>query len=259
MSPTRLIWAVFNTLQLAFTIAWTGVLIVIAYIVRVVTRGTHWPLRMASRCWSPGLLTGAGVRFEVRGAEGIDWSRPHVFVANHQSMIDICAMFRAVPVPLRFVLKQELSRAPLVGRYAKAMGMVFMDRGSTRAAARSTREAAEIVRGGASLCVFPEGSRSRDRRVASFKGGAFQMAIDAGADVVPVAIDGSGAVLGLDGLFRVRPGRITVTFGTPLRTQGAERGELARRARAEVVAMLGHVEEAPDGALGAVARGSCES
>ncbi|WP_440222275.1 lysophospholipid acyltransferase family protein [Dokdonella sp. MW10] len=259
MSPTRLVWAVLNALQLLFTLAWTGVLIVIAYIVRIVTRGTHWPLRMASRCWSPGLLTGAGVRFEVHGAEGIDWSRPHVFVANHQSMIDVCAMFRAVRVPLRFVLKQELSRAPFVGRYAKAMGMVFMDRGSTRAAARSTREAAEIVRGGASLCVFPEGSRSRDGRVAPFKGGAFQIAIDGGADVVPVAIDGSGAVLGLEGLFRVRPGRITVTFGTPLRTQGAERGELARRARAEVVAMLGHVEEAPDATLGAVARGSCES
>src|SRR5690242_3859718 len=105
---SRPAWTLFNALQLFFTVLWTAGWICLALLVRVLAGGRHWPLRMASRCWAPGLLRGAGARLEVHGLERIDWSRPHVFVANHQSMIDICALFRALPVPVRFVLKQEL-------------------------------------------------------------------------------------------------------------------------------------------------------
>ncbi|MGN2247979.1 lysophospholipid acyltransferase family protein [Frateuria sp. GZRR35] len=236
---SRLAWAWFNALQLLFTLLWTAAWICLALLVRLLTGGRHWPLRMASRCWAPGLLHGAGARLEVHGLERVDWSRPHVFVANHQSMIDICALFRAVPVPLRFVLKQELARVPFVGWYAQAMGMVFIERASARSSARRLRAAVEVVRGGASVCAFPEGTRSRGR-VGPFKGGAFQLAIEAGVAVVPVAIEGSGRVLPPAG-FHVRPGKIVVRFGSPLSSQGLvppERSALARQAREAVVALL---------------------
>lgn len=112
---------------------------------------------------------------------------------------------------------------------------------------------------GSCACPRAEGSRSRDGRVAPFKGGAFQIAIDAEADIVPVAFDGSGRVLGIEGLFRVRPGRITVTFATPLRTRRTDRINLARRARADVASLLGHADETPDAALGAAVPEACES
>jgi 1-acyl-sn-glycerol-3-phosphate acyltransferase len=237
---SRLAWALFNALQLLFTLLWTAGWICLALLVRVFTGGRHWPLRMASRCWAPGLLRGAGARLEVHGRERIDWSRPHVFVANHQSMIDICALFRALPVPVRFVLKQELARVPFVGWYARAMGMVFIERASARSSARRLHGAVDIVRGGASVCAFPEGTRSRDGRVAPFKGGAFQLAIEAGVSVVPVAIGGSGAVLPSAG-FRVRPGAIVLRLGDPMPTHGLtlhDRNALAQQARAAVVALL---------------------
>ena len=125
-------WSIVNPLQLAFTLLWTAGWIVLASIVRVVTRGQHRPLRMAARCWAPGLLAGAGARLQVEGLERVDWSRPHVLVANHQSVIDACALFRAIPVPLRFVLKQEMARVPFVGWYARQMGMLFIERGTAR-------------------------------------------------------------------------------------------------------------------------------
>src|SRR3546814_11073406 len=87
---------------------------------------------MAARVGAPGLLWGAGARLQVSGLEQVDWSRNHVFVANHQSTIDICALFRAAPVPLHFLLKQEMTKVPFVGWYAKAMGMVFIDRSNRR-------------------------------------------------------------------------------------------------------------------------------
>lgn len=239
---TTAAWTAWNALQLLFTLAFTASAIVVALLVRLVARGPRLPLRMAARFWAPGLIGGAGARFAVEGAEAIDWSKPRMLVANHQSIIDICALFRAVPVPLRFVLKAEMARVPFVGRYARAMGMVFIERDSRRAGAKLLREAVVLLHDGATLCVFPEGTRSRDGRVGTFKGGAFQTAIDAGVEVLPVAIVGAGAVLPAQGFFRVRPGPLVVRFGTPLPTAGTDRAALARAARDAVIALL---ERAP--------------
>ena len=236
-------WRVFNALQLLFTLTWTSVLICFALLVLVLCGGRrHWPLRMASRVWAPGLLGGAGARLDLEGFEAIDFSRPYIVVANHQSMIDICALFRALPMPMRFVLKQELARVPFVGAYARAMGMVFIERQSARAAARRLHDAAAIFNEGHSLCAFPEGTRSRDGRVGAFKGGVFKLAIETGIPILPIAIEGSGFVLPAAG-FKVRPGRIRLRVGTPIATTGLQPGDrqqLARRSQQVIIDLQRH-------------------
>ena len=234
----RLAWTACNTLQFGFTLLWTAGWISLALLVLAITGDRRWPLRMAACCWAPGLLRGAGARLVIEGVERVDWSKPHLLVANHQSVIDICALFRAVPVPLHFLLKQEMTQVPFVGRYAKATGMLFIERDNRRAGPLLRRQLAALLQGGHSLCLFPEGTRSRSGVVAPFKGGSFQAAIDAGAAVVPVAIEGAGAVLPVDGFFRGRPGTIRVRFGAPLPVQGSDRQALAEAAHASVVAML---------------------
>ncbi len=238
----RYAWTACNAVQFSFTLAWTAAWICLALLVNAVLRDRHWPLRMAARCWAPGLLWGAGARVQVQGLDNVDWTRNHMFVANHQSTIDICALFRAIPVPVRFLLKQEMTRVPFVGWYAKAMGMVFIDRSNRRAATAFLRQSAQVLRQGANLCIFPEGTRSLTGAVAPFKGGAFQSAIDGGVDVIPVALEGSGAVLYPRGFFRVRPGTIQVSFGKPLPTMTAagsvDRQVLAAQAHASIIEML---------------------
>ena len=238
-----LAWRVWNTVQFAFTLAWTAGWITLALLVRPFSGpGARLPLRMAARCWAPGLLWGAGARLQVEGRERIDFSRPCLFVANHQSVIDICALFRAIPVPLRFLLKQEMKRVPFVGWYACATGMLFIVRDSARAGALFRRQAAARLADGQSLCLCPEGTRSRDGTMGPFKAGSLQSAIDAGVDVVPVALHGAGRVLPVDGFFRVRPGTIRVGFGVPLRTRvdgrPVSRQMLAEQAQARVQAIL---------------------
>ena len=240
-APARLGWALLNGVQAVYTVLVTCGGIPFALLLRVLSGGARLPLRMAAVYWAPALLHGAGARLQVEGSERIDWSRPCVLVVNHQSIIDACVLFRAVPVPLRFVLKAEMARVPFVGRYARAMGMVFLDRGGRRAALHSLELAASIVRDGGTVCVFPEGTRSRDGRVGRFKPGAFQIALAAGVPVVPVAIAGSGAVLPPSG-FAVRPGVIRLRFGTPLTVPAvapaAVRDTLAQQAEHAVAELL---------------------
>ena len=239
--PMRLFWRVANTLQLAFTLVWTAAGIVVALGVRQVTGDARIPLRMAARMWSPGLLGGAGATLDVRGVDNVDWTKPCVLVATHESVIDICALFRAVPVPLRFMLKSEMLRVPFVGRYAKSTGMCFIERDGNRASmVKSLRAASDIVKAGHVLCIFPEGTRTKNGRVGEFKAGAFQVALGAGVPVVPVAMTGSGAILPPNG-FQVRPGTIRVRIGTPIEATGSgaeARDRLAAQAREAVLALM---------------------
>jgi 1-acyl-sn-glycerol-3-phosphate acyltransferase len=228
--------------QLAWTMAWTVACITVALVVFALSGGRRRvPLRMASWLWARGLLAFAGP-LDVEGTGRVDWSKPYVLVANHQSVIDIAVLFRAVPVPLHFLLKQEMTRMPFVNWYAKAMGMVFIPRDDRRAATASLQRSADLVRSGAVLCIFPEGTRSRDGRLGQFKPGAFQTAIAAGVQVIPVALEGTGEVLPPEGLFRVRPGPMRVRFGEPLALEvdgrKQSRQELAARAQAAVEALL---------------------
>ena len=232
-------WAALNALQAVLLVAITVVGFPVAIVLRLLL-GQEAALRFSAWYWAPLVFTGAGARLEVEGADAIDWSEAHLLVANHASMIDIPALMRAVPAPLRFMLKREIATIPFIGWYAHAMGMVFIDRANAREAKKKLGDAAEKLRAGATLIAFPEGTRSKDGTVGPFKGGAFQVALEAGAQIVPVAIFGAGEVLRPSG-FSVRPGLIRVKFGVPIETQGmpaSQRNALAQQAREAIVDML---------------------
>lgn len=231
------LWWPINALQLIFTLSWTAIGISLALLIWLAGGSERLPLRMAAWPWSPVLLRGAGARLEVTGLENLDFSKPQLLVANHQSMIEICALFAVVPVPLRFMLKASLGRVPFLGWYTRAMGMILLQRGRPRAAQDELARAAGLLRAGHCLAAFPEGTRSRNGSVGQFKSGVFRAAIAAGVPVVPVAIEGSGQVMP-PGSFRIRPGHIRLAFGQPISCEGMDiknRHELARRARQAVI------------------------
>jgi 1-acyl-sn-glycerol-3-phosphate acyltransferase len=236
----RILWPLINVFQAFYAMAWTAVWVTVALTVSLLTRSRGAGLFLARRVWGPGCLRGGFVRLTVEGRERVASGGPFFFVANHQSWMDVPALFAAIPLPVLFVAKQELSRVPFMGRYVAAMGMVFIDRGHRQKTARSVGQATGRLRQGWSVVSFPEGTRSRDGQVQRFKTATFAAAIEAGVPVVPVALDGPGKVLPPDG-FHPRPGPIRVLIGEPIPTAGLDRSEratLAERAQAEVEALL---------------------
>jgi 1-acyl-sn-glycerol-3-phosphate acyltransferase len=243
---STLLWLPLNLVQGTFTALWTAGWISLALLVSLVG-GPRPALALARHAWAPGLLGGAGARLSVRGLEQVDLSRAHFLVANHQSWIDIPALFRALPLPLHFLAKRELAAVPFLGWYIRAMGMVFVERRDPRAGRASVGRAADLLASGKSVLSFPEGTRSRDGRIGEFKSGAFGAALAAGVAVVPIGLVGTGRVLPRVG-FRVRPGVIEVRIGAPIDVAPYapfDRAGLARAAEAAVAELLG--EPAPVG------------
>ncbi|MFW5926776.1 MAG: lysophospholipid acyltransferase family protein [Wenzhouxiangella sp.] len=238
--PRKLAWGAVNAVQLVITLAWSAFWISLALLIRVVTGSPHLPLRMAGWCWAPLLIHGAPARLEISGRENIDPDTAAVYVANHQSMIDVCALFMALPLPLRFLLKAELGAVPFLGWYARAMGMILIRRGKAAQARSGLAGATALLADGHSMAAFPEGTRSRDGSMGRFRRGVFRTAIEAGVPVVPIAIDGSGHVMPPGG-FHIRPGTIRVRIGRPIDTRDPENrdcAELADRTRRIIEGMM---------------------
>ncbi|MCB9644416.1 MAG: 1-acyl-sn-glycerol-3-phosphate acyltransferase [Myxococcales bacterium] len=175
-------------------------------------------LWVARYMWSPVLLGITGSRVHIHGMEKVDWSKPHIFASNHQSTLDIVAAFLALPIPLRFVAKKELLYIPFLGWYMWAVGMIFVNRKKGKEAIRSLERAGELIRNGADIIAFPEGTRSGDGKVHPLKKGVFVVALEAGVPIIPLAIEGTRYSMPKD-TFRVRAYEIHVALGEPIETK----------------------------------------
>lgn len=235
----RIRWALINVAQAVFLGLWSVVWMTIAILTCIFTGSAKTSLILARTRWAPGLLWAGSARLDVRGLERVDFSKPHVFVVNHQSMLDIPVLFAALPVNLHFIAKKELFSVPFLGWYMTVSGMVPIDRRNTAEAIQVLKKSGAKIAAGANVIAFSEGTRSRTGAIAPFKRGAFMLAIQAQVPVVPVAIEGARDVLPSDG-FSVRPGVIRVEVGEPISTVGMtedDRLALTQRAHDEVVRM----------------------
>lgn len=194
---------------------WLAICFPFALISMLVAWDATPSLFWARRVWAPVLLWAGGARLEVHGQHHVDPSRPTLYISNHQSTIDIPALFVAIPVNLRFVAKKQLQYVPLLGWYMLLAGYIFVDRGNRAKAIQSLERAAERIRRGVSLIMYAEGTRSPDGRILPFKKGPFALALKAGVAVCPVTIEGSGRLMPKNS-WRITPGPIKVKIGAPI-------------------------------------------
>lgn len=167
---------------------------------------------MARNQWAPGILWICGVRMKVYGLENLDHTQPYVFVANHQSYLDIPYLFRATPMNLYFIAKKELKKIPFLGWYMMATGMIFIDRSNRAKSIASLEKSATLVHDGKSVLLFPEGTRSKGGYLSAFKKGPFMLASKADVPIAPVGIRQIGAPFKVN---KLKKTHVEIHFGKP--------------------------------------------
>jgi 1-acyl-sn-glycerol-3-phosphate acyltransferase len=138
----------------------------------------------------------AGIRVEVTGLENVPVGRACIFMSNHVSNLDPPVELPMLPGRSSVLLKKELMNIPILGRAMRMAQFVPVERGSKREEAKaSVAAAAEVLRSGLNILVYPEGTRSRDGRLAAFKKGPFYLAKETAAPIVPIAISGTETMM----------------------------------------------------------------
>ena len=173
------------------------------------------------RVWARWILATFRVRIAVAGLENVPTHAPIILMSNHQSLADIAAIVATLPdsVKWRFVAKKELVRVPIFGQALVASGHIIIDRGNRERAVASLHRAAERIRAGISVIVFPEGARSPDGHLRRFKSGPFHLAVEAQVPIVPITVSGSQHITP-KGSLRVHAGRVKIVYGKPIPTRG---------------------------------------
>lgn len=188
-----------SSLYYVFLIALCTIFLVLSAVVLVIT----WPFQKSRRlvhelsrvlvrifffvppCW----------RHRVIGMEHIDRRKSYVIVINHRAMIDIPALY-FLPLNFRWVSKREVFRIPFFGQFLKIHGDICIDRGrASEAMAQLLREGGKWLGRGASVAIFPEGTRSKDGEIRRFKAGAFLLAKELGVPILPVVMDGTRTLM----------------------------------------------------------------
>jgi 1-acyl-sn-glycerol-3-phosphate acyltransferase len=209
-------------------------ILVTPYIIFCFLTGHRDPLislgQWAVRCGSRFL----GIRVEVSGRERIEPGARYIFMANHLSFLDGPILGMIIPRPIRIVLKKSLFRIPILGMAMSHVGFIPVDRRGVKGGQKSMRRAARLMREqGYSFLLFPEGTRSRDGKIQAFRRGGFFLALESGAPIVPVTIDGTFELMPR-GHWHARKGKARVVFHEPVAVAGytlASMGELMGKVR----------------------------
>ena len=194
------------------TILWGSTAVIISFFTR-----SGKPVHIVARIWARGILFVSRIKVTVNGLENIDPTQSYVYMSNHQSNFDIPVLLAYLPVQFRWLAKAELFKIPIFGRAMRGAGYVKIDRFNQEAAFESLNEAARKMKNGVSIMIFPEGTRSRDGNIRSFKKGGFIMALDAAVPIVPVVLKGTWTIMDKSSL-RINTGEVSLNIETPIAT-----------------------------------------
>jgi len=169
-----------------------------------------------ARLWSKTFLLLYGIRVKVEGVRNIHKHEHYVFASNHTSYADIPVILACIPHDIRLVLRSSLTRVPIWGWALLVSPFIIIDRSSPAKSKQTLAEAIKKINSGASVLLFPEGTRTSDGNLQPFKRGAFHLAYQSHAKVLPVALIGTFDVLPRQKKLPKSGMKVTVRIGEPL-------------------------------------------
>ena len=197
-----------------WTVLVTGFFSVVVILISFISRNSD-AIHEVVRIWAKCILVASGVKVTVIGLPNIDPAGSYIYMSNHLSNFDIPILMSYLPVQFRWLAKAELFRIPLFGNAMKRAGYISIDRSYRKSAIQSLNKAANIIRNGVSVVIFPEGTRSQDNNIQPFKKGGFFLALDSGVRIVPIIIHGTWSIMQKK-QFLVKPGNVVLEITSPI-------------------------------------------
>lgn len=186
------LYYLFTLLQVSF---WFVISVIVLILTYPFDKSRRW-VHECSRCICT-ILYGVPplMRRTIDGVENIEKGKPYVMVMNHNSGFDIFAAYK-IPLNFRWVSKREVFRVPFMGWLLPIHGDIPIERGNASAAmAKVIRDGKLWLSRGASIAIFPEGTRSKTGEMGRFKAGAFNLAAEAGVDILPIVMTGTNEMI----------------------------------------------------------------
>lgn len=175
----------------------------------------HKTSYIPARWWSHIVCTMCFIKVKTNGFGHLEKNKSYIFISNHQSLFDIFVIYGWIPYIFKWIMKNDLKKIPFVGTACASAGHIFIDRTNPIEAKHSLEKAAEKLKHGNSVVVFPEGTRTRTGKMNRFKRGAFMLASELNLPIVPITLSGSYERLKISTL-RITPGTITMTVHNPI-------------------------------------------
>ena len=172
------------------------------------------------RIWGASIFHLCGIQLIGNSCNALPGKGPYIIMANHQSHLDPPLLLWQLPLHIRFIAKVELFSIPLFGLAMRLVGNIPIDRHNRKRAIESLERAAEKIQRGASVLIFPEGTRSSvpEGPLLPFKKGGFMLALQAKVPIIPIGIAGTGSCLP-KGSWLIRPGKVSYCIGDPIVTE----------------------------------------
>lgn len=166
----------------------------------------------------------SGVKLTVEGYDNIPDDEAVLFVGNHTSLFDIIVTYPLMKRPTGYVAKKELKKIPFLSWLMYFVNCIFLDRKDPREGLKSVLHAADLIKSGVSIFLFPEGTRSKDGKLHEFKDGGMKIATKSQSPIVPVGITGTSNLFERQ-FPRIKPSKVKVVFGKPIYTKDMSRAE----------------------------------
>jgi len=175
-------------------------------------------------------LQACGAKVRVTGLENLEEGKQYVFASNHRSYLDTAALFRYAGRRIGLVAKKELLKVPVMGQGMGFVNIIAIDRSNPERARKSIEKAQKVMTDGYSFGVFVEGTRAMPGELLPFKKGAFHLALQTGADIIPVAFKNTDQMMGKKTGVSY-PGTIDMVLLPPVRTEDRELSEILLETR----------------------------
>lgn len=161
----------------------------------------------------------SGTQLEVKGFENVPKDEAVLYIGNHRGIFDAVTTYSLCPGLTGYIAKDSLKKVPILPMFMKRINCLFIDRSDIKQSLGVILQAIEYVKSGISICIFPEGTRNKDREhpetLLPFKDGSLKIAQRTGCKIIPMAI------IGTDEIFEnhlpwIHKQKVTITYGTPI-------------------------------------------